>query len=83
MRKAIIEEYKDYPGLLFMDGLDDAIIGVANLYDNPTVVYSSQKVLENLVARGMGFYEAKEFMSFNIMDAYLGKFTPIIIDDLF
>jgi hypothetical protein len=84
MREEIECIYGDeWPEILFMDGLDSAIIGVVQVNETPQVAYSTEKILENLVERGMDFDEAREFMMFNIMGAYMGKFTPIIIDDLF
>jgi len=73
----------EFPGMMFMDGLDSAIIGVALVNSNPLVTYSTEKILDNLVDRGMGFDEAREFMMFNILGAYMGEFTPLVIDDLF
>ncbi len=74
---------KEFPKMMFMDGLDSAIIGVAQVHGNPVVAYSTEKILENLVDQGMGFDEAREFMMFNILGAYMGEFTPLVIDDLF
>ena len=74
---------EEFPKMLFMDGLDSAIIGVALVNGNPLVTYSTEKILDNLVDRGMGFDEAREFMMFNILGAYMGEFTPLVIDDLF
>jgi len=85
MREEIEEAYKiEFPGLLFMDGLDSAIIGVSHSSDVPVVAYSAHKILKNLVEQqGMGVHEAREFMSFNIDGAYMGVHTPLIVDDLF
>ena len=84
MREEIEAAYEiDFPGLLFMDGLDSAIIGVSHVRDVPVVTYSAEKILENLVEQGMGIHEAREFMSFNIEGAFMGEHTPIIVDDLF
>ena len=74
---------EEFPKMLFMDGLDSAIIGVALVNGNPLVAYSTEKILDNLVDRGMGFDEAREFMMFNILGAFMGEFTPLVIDDLF
>ena len=73
----------EFPGMMFMDGLDSAIIGVALVNGNPLVAYSTEKILDNLVDQGMGFDEAREFMMFNILGAFMGEFTPLVIDDLF
>jgi len=84
MREEIECAYsEEFPKMLFMDGLDSAIIGVAQVHGNPVVAYSTEKILENLVDQGMGFHEAREFMMFNILGAYMGEFTPLVIDDLF
>ena len=74
---------KEFSKMMFMDGLDSAIIGVAQVHGNPVVAYSTEKILDNLVDQGMGFDEAREFMMFNILGAYMGEFTPLVIDDLF
>ena len=74
---------EEFPKMLFMDGLDSAIIGVALVNGNPLVTYSTEKILDNLVDQGMGFDEAREFMMFNILGAFMGEFTPLVIDDLF
>ena len=74
---------EEFPKMLFMDGLDSAIIGVALVNGNPLVAYSTEKILDNLVDQGMGFDEAREFMMFNILGAFMGEFTPLVIDDLF
>ena len=74
---------EEFPKMLFMDGLDSAIIGVALVNGNPVVAYSTEKILDNLVDQGMGFDKAREFMMFNILGAFMGQFTPLVIDDLF
>tara|TARA_R110000744_G_scaffold214420_1_gene333195 strand:- start:47 stop:301 length:255 start_codon:yes stop_codon:yes gene_type:complete len=84
VREGIEEAYElESPGLLFMDGLDDAIIGVAINNSTPVVAYSTIKILENLVQQGVGIEEAREFMDYNIEGAFMGKHTPLIVDDVF
>ena len=85
MREEIEEAYGlEFPGLLFMDNLDEAIIGVGqSAAQDPAVAYSAEKILECLVKQGMGFHEAREFMEYNIEGAFVGDHTPLIIDDLF
>jgi hypothetical protein len=70
--------------MLKMDGLDDALIGRADVWvGNTTVerlVYSGEKVIEVLMERdGMTEEEAYEFMDFNIAGAYMGPHTPVIV----
>ena len=68
------------PDALFADGFDAAIIG----YDaNCTVVYDYDKCMEILMERdSMTEHEAHEHMEFNVVNAYVGDFTPIFIHRL-
>lgn len=70
---------------LFADGFDDAIIGV---FESPIgspssavrVVYSIEKSLAILMSRdGMDMEEADEFLTFNVIGAYVGEWTPLYI----
>ena len=65
---------------VFADGFDAAIIG----YDaNCTVVYDYDKCMEILMERdSMTEHEAHEYMEFNVVNAYVGDFTPIFIHRL-
>ena len=68
------------PDAVFADGFDAAIIG----YDaNCTVVYDYDKCMEILMERdSMTEHEAHEYMEFNVVNAYVGDFTPIFIHRL-
>ena len=68
------------PDALFADGFDAAIIG----YDaNCTVVYDYDKCMKILMKRdNMTEHEAHEYMEFNVVNAYVGDFTPIFIHRL-
>jgi len=68
------------PEAKFADGFDAAIIG----YDaNCTVVYDYDKCMEILMERdSMTEHEAHEYMEFNVVNAYVGDFTPIFIHRL-
>ena len=73
------------PEAMFADGFDAAIIG----YDaNCTVVYDYDKCMEILMDGqpegydGMTKEEAHEHMEFNVVNAYVGDFTPIFIHRL-
>jgi hypothetical protein len=85
MREEIEEAYGlEYPEMLFLDGHDEAIIGVrVGAHDNPVVAYSVEKILENLISQGMDVHEAREFYEFNIDGAFVGNYTPLLVDDLF
>lgn len=67
-------------GLLFADGLDDAIIGICP--SSLRVVYSRTKTIEIFIKDGMDELEAEEFAEYNTFNAYVGEQTPIWVDDL-
>lgn len=79
----VIREHLDSMGqdILLMDDLDDAIIGVSQRINEPILaVYSWEKIIEVLMERdGMDFDEAVEFSEFNILGAWVGENTPIIV----
>ena len=68
------------PDALFADGFDEAIIG----YDaNCTVVYDYDECMKILMKRDdMTKQDAHEYMEFNVVNAYVGDFTPIFIHRL-
>jgi hypothetical protein len=64
--------------LLFADGFDDAIAGVAEVCGNPLrIVYDMNKAVEILEKQGMSKEESVEYFEFNILGAYVGERTPI------
>lgn len=77
----ILEHYPDSE-LLKADGFDDAIIGVANnkTTGEEVLVYSISKAIA-ILRRDMSIEEATEHFYFNVEGAYVGKKTPIWIDD--
>lgn len=83
--KEEIEELKeqigeDSPEALFADGLDEAILGLARVFGKEAVVaYDYEACVEVFMAGGMTFDEAEEWMSFNVMGAYVGEMTPIFV----
>lgn len=69
----------DHEGLLFADGFDEAILGVAERIGMEAVVaYSTPKIIE-ILSRDMTEDEALEYFEFNILGAYVGERTPIFI----
>ena len=79
----ILEQYSDEE-LLSADGFEDCVIGVA--YDKHVstyrLVYSRSKCIDVLVKRdGMTYEEATEYFDFNVADAFVGRKTPIYVDD--
>jgi hypothetical protein len=81
-RRQTIEEIMPdrNPDALFMDGLDDAIIGIGQQFTHdPVVVYDEGRIIEVLRSWGMKEQEAEEYFSFNIQGSWVGENTPIII----
>jgi hypothetical protein len=75
-----------YPDETFLkaDGFDDAIIGIT--YDKENggyrLVYSKSKCIKVLMERDKMSYEiALEYFDYNVEGAYVGKETPIWVDD--
>ena len=67
--------------LLFADGYDDAIIGVAVGFDDSRVVYDVQKMIEICVEdANISYDEAAEWLEYNTFGAYVGTNTPIYVD---
>lgn len=72
--------------MLKMDGLDDAIVGMTDIWVPSgtgatyveKLVYDGEKIIASFMAQGMSEEEAYEFCSFNIEGAYMGPETPII-----
>jgi len=83
--KLSIEERKEImaesnPDMLFADGLDDALIGVAERACKETVaVYDRQKCIRVLMKQKMTEEEAVEYFEFNTVGAWMGENTPIFI----
>jgi len=66
------------------DGLDAAIIGMTNRPDDPLVcdllVYSYDKIIQVMMDESeFTWEEAIEYAEFNIIGAYMGPGTPIIV----
>jgi hypothetical protein len=75
-REQLSEEYE---GLLFADGFDEAIIGVAERIGmEPVVAYSVGAILQ-ILAQDMTEDEAVEYFEFNILGAYVGERTPVFV----
>ena len=65
--------------MLLADGLEDAFIGVASRCGQPDLaVYNIEKAVQVLVDRdGMDPDEAREFLEFNSIGAWVGDGTPL------
>jgi len=81
-----IEEIKEQAeGAIILDGLDDAIIGMAEEFGNgPRIVYSKSKIFEILKERdGMDEIEAVEFYEFNILGLFASPQNAIFLEDTY
>lgn len=68
--------------VLFMDGFDDAIVGLVTRFgmETPVVLYDRAKMVKVLTARdGMSEDDADEFISFNCEGAWVGEQTPAFL----
>ena len=69
--------------LLKIDGHDNAIVGLVDMFDGTCIAYDQEKILENLTERdGMTMEEAVEYFDFNIAGAYMGRGTPVFYTPL-
>jgi|TARA_A100000172_G_C3001641_1_gene96486 hypothetical protein len=70
--------------MLKADGFDEAIIGFT--YDmvaqEERLIYSVEKCIEILMQDDMDYLEAREYLDFNTIGAYVGKQTPIFLEDI-
>lgn len=86
MKRETIEAVADMmdDGLLLLDGLDDAFIGVSKRVGEETLaVYSWERIADIFVERdGMSYEEAAEFIDYNIIGAWMGAKTPIVLIEL-
>jgi hypothetical protein len=79
IRAELAEQYDEE--LLFMDGFDEAVIGVVEQFGRePVVCYDITKVLAILVERGMTMEEAWEYHEFKQLGAYVGERTPCFLN---
>ena len=67
--------------MLKWDGFDNAIIGVGERCTTDSmIVYDYDKMVKVLVTRdAMSYEEAEEYIDFNIVGAWIGDTTPIIV----
>ena len=77
-RKEIEEKYEDEK-MLFTDGFDKAIIGVAHIQNKCIVAYDTKKCIKILM-KDMTHEEAVEYFDFNVVGSYVGDHTPAFIE---
>lgn len=84
MPSSIREKYAEVEeNLLFLDEamFDEAIVGLVEGWNGNRIVhrvlYDRDKVLGALMKDGLDEEEAAEYFEFNILDAYVGDYTPL------
>jgi hypothetical protein len=70
--------------MLKIDGFDEALIGIATVWQNnarvDTLIYNGNTLIALLMYDStMTREEAEEYISYNIEGAYVGEATPIIV----
>jgi hypothetical protein len=75
---SIIERIiSDNPNAILWDDLNDAVIGIS---DNLCAVYDIDKIIDCLQKNNdWNEEDAYEWLGYNILNAYVGEFTPIHI----
>ena len=82
-RQACIELAGGGDPLLFIDGHDDAILGLADRDGDDVVVYDIKTIVGRLRKRdGMSKGDAEEFFSYNISNACMGAGSPLFVECL-
>jgi len=83
MNREMLDEYLTMidESVLLCDGFDEALIGFSQRINEPLLaVYSYDKMTDILIERdGMTYEEATEYLDFNVIGAWVGPQTPIIV----
>jgi len=68
---------------ILYDNLDNALIGIGQQHTKqPLAIYSHKHIIKTLQQQGMTYEEAHEYADYNILCAWVGDQTPIILNDL-
>lgn len=82
-----IHDYLESRGetVLLCDGFDEAFIGLSQRINEPLcAVYSYDKMIDVLMKRdGMEHEDAIDYLDFNVLGAWVGEQTPIIVTSMF
>lgn len=76
--EAIIENYPDAK-ILYVEGFEDAVLGVSEDFNSPPrVIYSVKKYLEIMMLQNE--YDSEEALDdfmYNVSGGYMGETTPV------
>lgn len=69
-------------GVIIYEELESALVGVTfGMFNEPArAVYSVTKCADYFMSLGLTEEEAIEYVDFNVVDAYVGKGTPLFIE---
>ena len=69
--------------MLLANGLEEALVGyVERCAFEPVACYDYERAVQVFVDQGMTEEEAREWMEFNVVGAYMGEKTPMFLHDL-
>ena len=78
LREELTDIYGD--NLLFADGFDNAIVGVAGGFDSGRVVYCYASMVESCIKElGMSYEDSVDWIEYNTINSYVGEHTPIYV----
>ena len=68
-------------GMVIVDGVDAAIIGLSHRCGESTVVaYDIERMIKVLMDRdSCGYWEAYEYIEYNCLGAYVGEMNPVYL----
>ena len=79
---AYMDEFvEEYIRLEPREDFDPCIVGVGRRFTDTVLIYSTQKIVDMLVAQGSDPEEADEHFEYNIIGGWLGSGTPIFLLD--
>lgn len=68
-------------GIVIAEGCEHAFIGVSNTPDGYRAVYSTERIISNMMEEDMmTFDDAEEYMHLNILGKDYGDNSPIFVD---
>lgn len=84
--KEILEHIDEFFGdeeILKFDDLDEALIGWTDSWSGNTrpvrLVYSHERCVQLFMDQGMTYEDAEKWMEVNVVGAYIGESTPVIV----
>lgn len=79
IRERLAEEN---PDAILYDDCDSALVGIGHrCSENGIAIYSYRKLLEHFISEFGDYESAAEWIDFNILGGWVGKYTPLIMMD--